>query len=613
MGTPISNSVTEAYIMNKYLDPYGLAEKDMRSFDAWAANFAQRVTKLEFAPTGKGFRQKTRISKFDNLPELMQMFKKFTDIKMAEDLNLPEPECERHIVKAERSEIQAQLMESLSERAEKIHNKQVTPDQDNMLLITSDGTKIGLDPRLIDPLLPDFEGSKVNLCVNNVLDIYNSTSANKLTQVIFCDYSTPKPNGEFSVYKDIKEKLVSKGIPENEIAFIHDCKNDKQKQQLFDKVKSGDVRVIIGSTQKMGAGTNIQDRLYAMHHLDAPWKPRDLSQRLGRMKRQGNMNEKVHEYIYITEDSFDAYRFQTLENKQGYISQIMSNSNPLRSCEDVSSEEMGYAAVKAACVGNPLIKEKMELDIAVNELQVLKKGFMNSRYKLEDDVKVKLPKVISNLSKSYTNSLTDIETAKRFPKRVDDEGKQHFYGLILNGKRYTDKEQVGTELINAASKVLVGNLSKRMKIGEYKGFQLEAYFDVLSQKTKIDICGRNKYTIEVGESADGNIQRMDNKINAIPEISNDFRIQHDNAVKQLEDAKAQLAVPFPQEQELAEKQARLDFLNAELSKENEDKLLGKDNDKSFEIATEAEKKEAEEREKARVQKELDGDFDLSEM
>ena len=274
MGTPISNSVTEAYIMNKYLDPYGLAEKDMRSFDAWAANFAQRVTKLEFAPTGKGFRQKTRVSKFNNLPELKAMFKSFTDVKMAEDLNLPEPECERHIVTAERSEVQEQLMEGLAERADRIHNKQVTPDQDNMLLITSDGTKIGLDPRLINPLLPDFEGSKVNLCVDNVADIYKKKSAEKLTQVIFCDYSTPKysdKEGFSSVYEDIKKKLIEKGIPEKEIAFIHDCKNDRQKQQLYDKVKSGDVRVILGSTQKLGAGTNMQDRLYAMHHLDCPW------------------------------------------------------------------------------------------------------------------------------------------------------------------------------------------------------------------------------------------------------------------------------------------------------------------------------------------------------
>ena len=607
MGSPISNSITEAYIMNKYLRPESLAENKVASFDAWAANFAQKVTKLEFAPTGKGFRQKTRMSKFNNMPELMSMFKEFADVKMAEDLNLPEPE--RHIVKAERSEIQAELMENLSERAEKIHNKQVTPDQDNMLKITSDGTKIGLDPRLINPMLPDFDGSKVNLCVNNVLDIYNSTSADKLTQVIFCDYSTPKYNGTFTVYEDIKDKLIAKGIPENEIAFIHDCKNDRQKQQLFDKVKSGDVRILIGSTQKMGAGTNIQDRLYAMHHLDAPWKPRDMEQRLGRMKRQGNMNKKVHEYVYITEDSFDAYRFQTLETKQGYISQIMSNNNPLRSCEDVSGEEMSFAAVKAACVGDPRIKEKMELDIKVSELQVLKKSFLNSRYRLEDNVKVYLPKKISEAQIAFENSLQDIETVKRFPKRVDDEGKQHFYGLMLNGKRYTDKEQAGTELINAASKALVGNMNKRVNIGEYKGFQLEVYFDLLSQKTKVDICGRNKYTIELGQSADGNIQRMDNKINAIPEISENFMKEHDEFQKQFEDAKAELAVPFPQEQELAEATARLEVLDAELAKEDSDAMLGENNDKSFELATEAEKKEAEEREKQRKQHELDGDFD----
>ena len=613
MGTPISNSITEAYVMNKYLNPYILAENDMDSFDAWAANFAQRVTKLEFAPTGKGFRQKTRISKFNNLPELMGMFKEFTDIKMAEDLNLPEPECERHIITAERSEIQSELMEGLSQRAEKIHNKQVTPDEDNMLLITSDGTKIGLDPRLINPMLPDFEGSKVNLCVNNVYDIYNSTSEDKLTQVIFCDYSTPKYDGSFTVYEDIKQKLIDKGAAENEIAFIHDCKNDKQKQQLFDKVKSGDVRILIGSTQKMGAGTNIQDRLYAMHHLDCPWKPRDMEQRLGRMKRQGNMNEKVHEYVYVTQDTFDAYRFQTLETKQGYISQIMSNSNPLRSCEDVSGEEIGYAAVKAACVGNPLIKEKMELDIAVNELQVLKKGFMNSRYKLEDDVKVNLPNKIAQTKQAFENSRKDIETVNRFPKQLDDEGRQKFYGITLGGKHITDKEQAGEELLSAAAKALIGSRNKRVHIGEYKGFQLEVFFDVLSGRTNMDICGHEKYRIELSQSAGGNIQRMDNKINAIPEISEGFRQECKNYTKQLDDAKKELAVPFPQEQELAEKLARLEFLDSELAKENDDTLLGENNDKSFEIATDEEKREAEEREKLRVQRELDGDFDLGEI
>ena len=360
----------------------------------------------------------------------------------------------------------------------------------------------------------------------------------------------------------------------------------------------------------MGAGTNIQDRLYAMHHLDCPWKPRDMSQRLGRMKRQGNMCEKVHEYIYVTQDTFDAYRFQTLEMKQGYISQIMSNSNPLRSCEDVTGEEMGYAAVKAACVGNPLIKEKMELDIAVNELQVLKKGFINSRYKLEDDVKIHLPKMISSTKSTYDNCLNDIEIVKKYPKQLDDDGKQIFYGMTVNGNHYADKDKAAEAMMNAVAKALVGNTKNSVCIGEYKSFKLEVFFDVLNRDTKMDICGNGKYRITLGQSAEGNIQRIDNKINAIPEVAEEYKEGHDNAVKQFEDAKAQLAVPFPQEQELQEKQARLDYLNAELSKADDDKLLGEDNDKSFELATEEEKRAAEEREKAQKQNETGEDFDL---
>lgn len=344
-GTPISNSISEVYIMQKYLNPKGLEEAGVSHFDAWAANFAQKVTKLEFAPSGNGFVQKTRLAKFNNIPELMTMFKEFTDIKMAEDLNLPEPECERHTIAVEATPIQKKLMQALGERVDKIHKKMVAPNVDNMLNITTDGTKIGLDQRLINPDLPDDPNSKVNACINNVFDIYNKTSENRLTQAIFCDYSTPKYDGSFSIYEDIKSKLIEKGIPENEIAFIHDCKNNKQKEELFAKVRNGDVRIILGSTQKMGAGTNIQDKLYALHHLDPTWKPRDMEQRLGRMKRQGNENQTVHEYIYVTKDTFDANRFQTLETKQGYISQIMTNHNPLRSCEDVSPEEISGSSI----------------------------------------------------------------------------------------------------------------------------------------------------------------------------------------------------------------------------------------------------------------------------
>ncbi len=410
-GTPVSNSITELFIMQKYLQADYLRESGLTHFDAWAANFAQKVTKLEYAPTGKGFRQKTRLSKFSNLPELMTAFKECADIKTAEDLNLPEPECERHIIAAEPTETQKNLIQSLSERAEKIHNKQVTPDVDNMLKVTTDGIKIGLDQRLINPLLPDEPNTKINMCVNNVTDIWKKTAGERLTQVIFCDYSTPKKDA-FNLYDDVKSKLIANGIPENEIAFIHDYEKPQDKERLFDKVRNGEIRIVLGSTQKMGAGTNIQNKLYAMHHLDAPWKPRDMEQRLGRMKRQGNMNDKVHEYIYVTKDTFDAYRFQTLETKQGFISQIMTSKNPVRVCEDVSQSEMEFAEVKALCAGNPLIREKMEIDIEVHKLQTLKSAYLNQRYKLEDNVLKHIPEKIDEYKSEIEALNTQLENSK---------------------------------------------------------------------------------------------------------------------------------------------------------------------------------------------------------
>ncbi len=397
--------------MQKYLQADYLRESGLTHFDAWAANFAQKVTKLEYAPTGKGFRQKTRLSKFSNLPELMTAFKECADIKTAEDLNLPEPECERHIIAAEPTVTQKNLIQSLSERAEKIHNKQVTPDVDNMLKVTTDGIKIGLDQRLINPLLPDEPNTKINMCVNNVTDIWKKTADERLTQVIFCDYSTPKKDA-FNLYDDVKSKLIANGIPENEIAFIHDYEKPQDKERLFDKVRNGEIRIVLGSTQKMGAGTNIQNKLYAMHHLDAPWKPRDMEQRLGRMKRQGNMNDKVHEYIYVTKDTFDAYRFQTLETKQGFISQIMTSKNPVRVCEDVSQSEMEFAEVKALCAGNPLIREKMEIDIEVHKLQTLKSAYLNQRYKLEDNVLKHIPEKIDEYKSEIEALNTQLENSK---------------------------------------------------------------------------------------------------------------------------------------------------------------------------------------------------------
>lgn len=587
-GTPVSNSITELFIMQKYLQADYLRESGLTHFDAWAANFAQKVTKLEYAPTGKGFRQKTRLSKFSNLPELMTAFKECADIKTAEDLNLPEPECERHIIAAEPTETQKNLIQSLSERAEKIHNKQVTPDVDNMLKVTTDGIKIGLDQRLINPLLPDEPNTKINMCVNNVTDIWKKTAGERLTQVIFCDYSTPKKDA-FNLYDDVKSKLIANGIPENEIAFIHDYEKPQDKERLFDKVRNGEIRIVLGSTQKMGAGTNIQNKLYAMHHLDAPWKPRDMEQRLGRMKRQGNMNDKVHEYIYVTKDTFDAYRFQTLETKQGFISQIMTSKNPVRVCEDVSQSEMEFAEVKALCAGNPLIREKMEIDIEVHKLQTLKSAYLNQRYKLEDNVLKHIPESIAKAKENLNAVLADSKITEQNPLKRDIEGNVIFSGMTINDHVYADKKEAGTALIEAAAKALTGNPNARTEIGQYRGFRLDVFFDALSNDIKMDIKGNGSYRITLSSSDTGNLTRIDNAINHIPEKIDEYKSEIEALNTQLENSKAELAKPFLKEQELKTKLARQSELDRQLNLDNKENLLGKDNVKSFELETEADR------------------------
>lgn len=587
-GTPVSNSITELFIMQKYLQADYLRESGLTHFDAWAANFAQKVTKLEYAPTGKGFRQKTRLSKFSNLPELMTAFKECADIKTAQDLNLPEPECERHIIAAEPTETQKNLIQSLSERAEKIHNKQVTPDVDNMLKVTTDGIKIGLDQRLINPLLPDEPNTKINMCVNNVTDIWKKTADERLTQVIFCDYSTPKKDA-FNLYDDVKSKLIANGIPENEIAFIHDYEKPQDKERLFDKVRNGEIRIVLGSTQKMGAGTNIQNKLYAMHHLDAPWKPRDMEQRLGRMKRQGNMNDKVHEYIYVTKDTFDAYRFQTLETKQGFISQIMTSKNPVRVCEDVSQSEMEFAEVKALCAGNPLIREKMEIDIEVHKLQTLKSAYLNQRYKLEDNVLKHIPESIAKAKENLNAVLADSKITVQNPLKRDGEGNVIFSGMTINDHVYADKKEAGTALIEAAAKALTGSPNARTEIGQYRGFRIDVFFDALSNDIKMDIKGNGSYRITLSSSDTGNLTRIDNAINHIPEKIDEYKSEIEALNTQLENSKAELAKPFLKEQELKTKLTRQSELDRQLNLDNKENLLGKDNVKSFELETEADR------------------------
>ena len=518
----------------------------------------------------------------------MTAFKECADIKTAQDLNLPEPECERHIIAAEPTETQKNLIQSLSERAEKIHNKQVTPDVDNMLKFTTDGIKIGLDQRLINPLLPDEPNTKINMCVNNVIDIWKQTADERLTQVIFCDYSTPKKDA-FNLYDDVKSKLIANGIPENEIAFIHDYEKPQDKERLFDKVRNGEIRIVLGSTQKMGAGTNIQNKLYAMHHLDAPWKPRDMEQRLGRMKRQGNMNDKVHEYIYVTKDTFDAYRFQTLETKQGFISQIMTSKNPVRVCEDVSQSEMEFAEVKALCAGNPLIREKMEIDIEVHKLQTLKSAYLNQRYKLEDNVLKHIPESIAKAKENLNAVLADSKITEQNPLKRDGEGNIIFSGMTINGQTYADKKEAGTALIEAAAKALIGSPNARTEIGQYRGFSMEIFFDALSNDIKMDIKGNGSYRITLSSSDTGNLTRIDNAINHIPEKIDEYKSEIEALNTQLENSKAELAKPFLKEQELKIKLTRQSELDRQLNLDNKENLLGKDNVKSFELETEADR------------------------
>ena len=558
-GTPVSNSITELFIMQKYLQADYLRESGLTHFDAWAANFAQKVTKLEYAPTGKGFRQKTRLSKFSNLPELMTAFKECADIKTAQDLNLPEPECERHIIAAEPTETQKNLIQSLSERAEKIHNKQVTPDVDNMLKVTTDGIKIGLDQRLINPLLSDEPNTKINMCVNNVTDIWKKTADERLTQVIFCDYSTPKKDA-FNLYDDVKSKLIANGIPENEIAFIHDYEKPQDKERLFDKVRNGEIRIVLGSTQKMGAGTNVQDKLVAVHHLDVGWRPSDMTQRNGRIIRQGNQNKEVQVYQYVTEGTFDAYLYQTLENKQKFISQIMTSKSPVRSCDDVDEQALSYAEIKALCAGNPLIKEKMDLDIDVARLKVLKADHQSQQYRMEDKLLKYFPAEIEKQAGYIHGFEVDIKTVEAHPQI--SEG---FCGMEIMGKHYAEKADAG-EIILAACKETKS--ADPVPLGSYRGFQMELSYDSFRSEFDIVLKGAMSHRVALGTDARGNITRLDNVLSGIPERLKRANEQLTNLYNQQEAAKAELGKPFPQEAELAAKSQRLAELDAALNMED---------------------------------------------
>ncbi len=561
-GTPISNSMVEMYTMQRYLQYNTLSEKKLQYFDAWASTFGETVTAIELSPEGTGYRAKTRFAKFFNLPELMSMFKEVADIQTSDMLNLPTPKAEYHNVAVEPTEIQKDMVKELSERAEKVRNKMVDATVDNMLKITNDGRKLALDQRMMNDMLPDDETSKVSSCVNNVYDVWEKTADIKDTQLVFCDLSTPKSDGTFSVYNSIREKLIDKGIPEKDIAFIHDADSEAKKKELFSKVRKGDIRILLGSTQKMGAGTNVQTLLYASHDLDCPWRPADLEQRAGRIIRQGNKNENVHIYRYVTKNTFDSYMWQTVENKQKFISQIMTSKSPVRSADDIDETALSYAEIKALATGNPYIKEKMELDTEVAKLKLIKSSFMSQKYDLEDKVLKYYPKQIAELTERISCCEKDIETAKENPKREDK-----FNIMTIDGLSYFEKEKAGEALIERCKKM---TSPEAEVIGDYRGFTMELSFDSLNKVFHLAVKNNMSYKTELGSDVFGNIQRIDNVIDAIKKRYENFKSNLDEVKRQYETAKVECKKEFPKEDELSEKMQRLKQLDALLNIDKKD-------------------------------------------
>ena len=555
-GTPVSNSMTELYTVMRYLQYSTLQQKKLTHFDCWASTFGETTTAIELAPEGTGYRARTRFAKFFNLPELMSMFKEVADIKTSDQLHLPVPEAKFETVVAKPSDLQKEMVQELSKRAARIHSGTVDASEDNMLCVTNDGRKIGLDVRLMNPMLPDDPNSKLNVCVQNVLKIWEEGKDQKLTQLLFCDLSTPKNDGNFNVYEDIRKKLVAAGVPENEIEFIHNADTEAKKAALFSKVRSGDVRVLLGSTAKMGAGTNVQSRLVAVHHLDVGWKPSDMTQRNGRIIRQGNMNKEIKVFNYVTEGTFDSYLFQTLENKQRFISQIMTSKSPVRSCEDVDEQALSYAEIKALCAGNPLIKEKMDLDVQVAKLKVLKADHQSQKFRLQDKLLTKFPADIQEANAHIAGLKSDAQLAAAHP-----QGKEEFCGMVIKGVAYDEKKTAGERLMLACSEL--PNAEEKV-IGNYRGFELSLRFDAFRTEYQALLKGRRKYTVPLGNDPLGNIIRLDNSLNNFPERITSAENELDTLHQQQAAAQIEVEKPFPQEEELAEKSARLAELNAQL-------------------------------------------------
>jgi N12 class adenine-specific DNA methylase/adenine-specific DNA methylase len=557
-GTPISNSMVELYTIQRYLQMSALEEQGLQHFDAWAANYGETVTAIELSPEGTGYRAKTRFAKFYNLPELMSVFKNVADIQTADMLKLPVPEAHYHNIALKPSEYQKEIVASLAERAEKVRNREVDSSVDNMLLITNDGRKLALDQRLVNPMLPSDPNSKAAKCAENVFEIWQRTADKRSTQMIFCDLSTPKDDGTFSVYDDIHAKLLELGIPENEIAFIHNAKSEVQKKDLFGKVRSGQVRILLGSTQRMGAGTNCQQKLIALHHLDCPWRPSDLQQREGRIIRQGNENPEVDIYSYVTEGTFDAYLYQLVESKQKFISQIMTSKSPVRSAEDVDEQALSYAEIKALASGNPMIKEKMDLDIEVSKLKLLKANHLSQKYALEDAISKGFPKQIAETQARIAGYGADIATVK---------GNTHpnadgFSPLTLAGVTHADKKEAGAALLTMCQAMLSPEATQ---IGSYRGLTLELAFDTFAREYRLTMIGQLRHTVTLGTDVFGNLQRMDNALEGLPIKEQTCREQLSNLQTQLETAKAEVQKPFPREEELTTKTARLEELNTLLN------------------------------------------------
>lgn len=557
-GTPVSNSMVELYTMMRYLQYDLLQSSGLEHFDSWAANFGETTTSLELAPEGTGFRSKTRFAKFFNLPELMAMWREAADIQTADMLRLPVPEAEKITEVTTPSDFQRDLVADLGERAEAVRNREVEPREDNMLKITSDGRKLALDQRLSDPTLPDDPESKVNACVRNVLQVWRDTEEIKGTQLVFCDLSTPKGDGSFNVYDDMKQKLMAQGVPPEEIAFIHDAKTEAQKAELFAKVRKGQVRVLLGSTAKMGAGTNVQTRLAALHHLDCPWRPADIEQREGRILRQGNINKTVKIYKYVTENTFDAYNWSILENKQKFIGQLMSGKNPSRSCEDVDEAALSYAEVKALASGDPRIIEMTDLDSQVTKLKLLKANHESQRYSLEDQLIQFFPKAISRTQEQITGLEQDFAVVQSHP--LPD--KEHF-SITVAGQTYTERKAAGQAIIDACTKMT--DVSQRVALGEYRGFPMTLWADTATQKFQVTMKHSLSHTIELGSDPVGNITRLENALAAIAEDLEQNRDKLTNLTAQMEEAKLEVKRPFPQEQELAEKISRLNVLRIALN------------------------------------------------